>query len=84
MKFAGFKKEIESASNAPEKLQQVHSKIQKTYHAVCKVNNCMKPWLSVNFGILLETKLLTATVTSKQSVRSELLALGDKKRHGLT
>jgi len=35
--FATFKREIERASNAPEMLQQVRSKIQMTYHAVRKV-----------------------------------------------
>ncbi|CAK9875194.1 unnamed protein product [Sphagnum jensenii] len=56
LKFAGFKKEIEFASNAPEKLQQVHSKIQKTYHAVCKRSKRMQKTFDMLHDELLTIK----------------------------
>ncbi|CAM6035580.1 unnamed protein product [Sphagnum compactum] len=54
--FATFKREIERASNAPEKLQQVRSKIQMTYHAVRKRSKRMQKTFNVLHDELLIIK----------------------------
>jgi chromosome segregation ATPase len=54
--FATFKREIERASNAPEKLQQVRSRIQMTYHAVHKRSKRMQKTFNVLHDELLTIK----------------------------
>ncbi|CAK9197740.1 unnamed protein product [Sphagnum troendelagicum] len=54
--FATFKREIERASNVPEKLQQVRSQIQITYHAVHKRSKRMQKTFNVLHDELLTIK----------------------------